>query len=294
MINLTIFFVSLWVLSFLVMCYTGATWAAIISGALLMPIWGLGHNFLHQRDTILRFLFNLTLCSSHEWRVSHAISHHQYTNTLFDLEIISLNPLFIFFFSSSKRHPLYCALILFYVQLLAGFIFLIFFIKNILFIFLGLQEFRKEYFIPFIQLLFIYLFSQSYYTSIWLFTVMHFVLSFLLVLSSWAVHHHDGIWHDGDPYDNNENDFGRHILLTTRAHSINNLYIHFLLFAGLNDHIIHHLFPVLDHSRFNEIREILDQTKKEFGITDTPLSFIQYWRGVFRRLVLGGKVISNK
>lgn len=41
-------------------------------------MYGVGHNFFHQRDQWLRFAFDLTAFWSEEWRVSHAISHHIY------------------------------------------------------------------------------------------------------------------------------------------------------------------------------------------------------------------------
>jgi len=122
---------------------------------------------------------------------------------------------------------------------------------------------------------------------------MHSTISFILVLTSWSVHHDDHLWHDGDPYDNKANDFGKHILLTTTEHSLGNLYLNFLLFAGLNDHVIHHLFPTIDHSRFDEIRDIFIQTKKEFGIETKSHSFFMLWRGVLRRLVQSGTVMTE-
>lgn len=74
--QLTVFFTAIWFISFLITCSTKSVFFAVISGILLNPIWGIGHNFFHQKDTFLRFLFNLNITTSYEWRVSHALSHH--------------------------------------------------------------------------------------------------------------------------------------------------------------------------------------------------------------------------
>ena len=48
------------------------------------------HNLLHQRDSFRMFYFDLYLLSSHSWGTSHALSHHLFTNTRYDLEITNL------------------------------------------------------------------------------------------------------------------------------------------------------------------------------------------------------------
>jgi len=172
-------------------------------------------------------------------------------------------------------------------------IFLIFFIKNLLFITIGIQEFRKEYFIPLIQVFVLYCFRHSISESLLLFGIMHCVNSYLLVLTSWAVHHHDLCWHDGDSYDSDK-DYGRHILKSTRDHSYSNMYINFLLWAGLNDHVLHHMFPVIDHSRYNEIRPELVETCREFGLEFGVYNFYDLFLGVLRRLIQSGTVMNAR
>jgi hypothetical protein len=54
----------------------------VMAGLILaMTVVG-AHNFFHLRDNWRRFYFDLSLLSSHEWRVSHALSHHLFPNTL--------------------------------------------------------------------------------------------------------------------------------------------------------------------------------------------------------------------
>lgn len=42
----------------------------------LFIMMGVGHNFMHQRDVIWRYAFDVTAFGHREWRVSHVLSHH--------------------------------------------------------------------------------------------------------------------------------------------------------------------------------------------------------------------------
>lgn len=65
-------------------------------GAGLFLTWTVisAHNFFHQRDNWRMKVYNLSLLSYREWRISHALSHHIYTNTLHDLEVSYFEPFF--------------------------------------------------------------------------------------------------------------------------------------------------------------------------------------------------------
>lgn len=52
-----------------------------------------GHNYTHRRDNFRMYYFNFSFLSYREFRVSHALSHHLYTNTLVDMEVLVLEPL---------------------------------------------------------------------------------------------------------------------------------------------------------------------------------------------------------
>src|SRR5690349_14186133 len=63
---------------------------SIIAGAPLALLGIASHNYLHARGDNWRMLcFNFTGFNFREWRISHVISHHIYTNTSHDLEMIS-------------------------------------------------------------------------------------------------------------------------------------------------------------------------------------------------------------
>lgn len=63
-------------LASLCMCYT------IISA----------HNFFHRRDNFRMMYFNLSFFNYKEWRITHAMSHHLYPNSLHDMEVSFFEP----------------------------------------------------------------------------------------------------------------------------------------------------------------------------------------------------------
>lgn len=52
-----------------------------------------GHNYFHMRDNFRMYYFDLCMMSSKEWRITHVMSHHMYTNTLWDYEMYVVEPL---------------------------------------------------------------------------------------------------------------------------------------------------------------------------------------------------------
>lgn len=76
-------------LSGLCMCYT------VISA----------HNFFHRRDNFRMLYFNLSFLNYKEWRISHAMSHHMFPNSLYDLEIVLFEPLLCWFPNPLKSFP---------------------------------------------------------------------------------------------------------------------------------------------------------------------------------------------
>lgn len=54
----------------------------IVAGMFLSLCVTGGHNFFHKKDNWRQFYFDLSPMSSYEWRLSHAISHHLYPNTV--------------------------------------------------------------------------------------------------------------------------------------------------------------------------------------------------------------------
>lgn len=63
-----------------------------LAGVFLLWMLVAAHNFFHQKDNWRMLCFNLSLLNYREWRVSHAMSHHLYPNTYYDLEISMFEP----------------------------------------------------------------------------------------------------------------------------------------------------------------------------------------------------------
>ncbi|KAJ4430951.1 hypothetical protein ANN_19544 [Periplaneta americana] len=82
-----------------------------LSGFLLALTVIAAHNFFHQKDNFRMYYFDLSLMSSSElgfcfgrdWRISHALSHHLYPNSLLDLELSMFEPVFQFLPDPSKQ-----------------------------------------------------------------------------------------------------------------------------------------------------------------------------------------------
>lgn len=64
----------------------------VVAGVFLSLTAIASHNFFHQRNNFRMYYFDFTMMHYKEWRISHALSHHLYTNTINDLEISSLEP----------------------------------------------------------------------------------------------------------------------------------------------------------------------------------------------------------
>lgn len=60
------------------------------------------HNFLHQRNNFRMKYFNIFLMNYRDYRVSHALSHHIYPNSLLDYELFAAEPYFVWRVTDQK------------------------------------------------------------------------------------------------------------------------------------------------------------------------------------------------
>lgn len=63
-----------------------------------------GHNFFHQKDNYRMYYFNLLFMSYRDWRITHAISHHVFPNSLLDYELIQYEPILNWLPTSEKSY----------------------------------------------------------------------------------------------------------------------------------------------------------------------------------------------
>jgi len=74
------------------MCVTRSIIARQFIGIFLTWTTIAAHNYFHMRDNFRMYYFDLSMMSSKNWRISHVMSHHMYTNTLWDYEIYVAEP----------------------------------------------------------------------------------------------------------------------------------------------------------------------------------------------------------
>ncbi|KRT81011.1 hypothetical protein AMK59_6161, partial [Oryctes borbonicus] len=75
-------------------CRNWNYWFSIVAGYCLASLTTAAHNYFHQKDNFRMYYFNFSLMSFKEWRISHSLSHHLFTNTILDLEMLFFEPLF--------------------------------------------------------------------------------------------------------------------------------------------------------------------------------------------------------
>eukprot|EP00050_Salpingoeca_kvevrii_P019209 m.83639 g.83639 ORF g.83639 m.83639 type:complete len:535 (+) comp8308_c0_seq2:138-1742(+) len=265
------------VVLFVLTAKTGSLFFSFLIGILLHGMIGIGHNFFHQSNKYLwRYCFDCTLFSHHTWRTTHAISHHLYPNTEIDIEVTALEP-FMKFLDSQPKNSRFVALVMPFMAFAVAFVD---YTRHLGEVLIGRGTLRPENFIPMAQLVILAL-AQGW-RGVACFTLMQSLASFLLVATSFAVHRSEYSWTEGDP--GGSLDFGEHILLTTVDHTIDApLPVALFGFALLNYHVLHHLFPTVDHSRLRLFHDDLLVTCKEFRIEYRQIGFGELVRSYLRK-----------
>lgn len=94
-------------------------------------------------------------------------------------------------------------------------------------------------------------------------------------------HHHNRVFHDGDEL--KSMDFGVFQLAATfdRTDSLDN---HFFALTTFGQHILHHMFPTLDHALLPQLRETLFDTCKEFEAELCIYPWYKLFIGQFKQL----------
>jgi len=248
------------VCSFLVLGLFPNTYLTILSGLLLGMCSSCAHNFFHQADKKAwrRFYFDFSLLSHRDWRISHAISHHLYTNSYSDIEVSGIEP-FINFLPMEKNFAQH-TLIHIYLYPILFLAFFSEFVKRLFFIFTGEQKVLVENLIPVCQFLFLYMFNDFRFAFLlWFF--VHSIAGFWLIITSvTTTHHHPELYHAGD-IPREDTDWGLFQLDTVRDVEKKHLAV---VLTTFGDHLLHHLFPSVDHSKLPQLYPVLYETCKEF------------------------------
>jgi len=257
---------------------------AIAAGVALSLNTIIAHNFFHRRNNFRMYYFDFCLMSSRSWCITHALSHHIYTNTIYDYEISFLEPFFQYLVLEKNWLVKYGSW--FYAPPVLMITFGIFYLRMLLQVWEdGWHTFRPEALLPFTVPVTMYLLSDNTFGQIGLLfavIIMTASLHFSLVGLN-AAHHHPKIFHDGDVPRSETLDWGLHQLdaVADRA-DIN--WSHFLVITNFGDHCLHHLFPTLDHGRLKYLYPVVMDTCKEFDCEIRERTQLKLVQGQFLQL----------
>lgn len=239
----------------------------ILTGIILTCTVITSHNFFHKRDNWRMKIFNLCLMSYRDWRVSHVLSHHQFPNSLSDLEISYMEPFLMHSVYPDKNFAQK------YVSwIYEWFIYVMFFsseaVKRTAYSIYKQKNYwhLDEILIPLIIPVTIFCFSEETLGQclkhwFWILTSGSVWFGFITVN---AAHHPLGAFHEGDPM-REDLDFGKFQLdsVVERDGLKKSL---FLVLTHFGDHGMHHLFPTLDHAILPQLEDIFVKTCKEFNV----------------------------
>ncbi|KAL0272535.1 UNVERIFIED_CONTAM: hypothetical protein PYX00_005467 [Menopon gallinae] len=273
-------------------------WWSILSGVFLYMVAVAAHNFFHMKDNLRMYYFNLSLLSFREWRISHSLSHHQYVNTLLDLEISLLEPIFDYLPKKDKNLLVRFLSWAYSPIVFCGVFHYEFFIKKILkLVFRQKTHFHWEEFLAFTVPLLTWLVSNEDPLKVfaaWNVTIVSGSFFFFLIGLT-AAHHHPEIYHEGD-YIGDDKDFGLFQLAAVRdREEVNGNY--FLTMISFGEHALHHMFPTLDHRKLPALNPYLEETCKEFNVDYKLKTYANLVSGMYRQLArnyVNGRVYSKK
>jgi len=258
----------------------------VISGVLLACTTIAAHNYFHRKDNFRMYYFDLSMMQFREWRITHALSHHLFPNTIIDFEVSFLEPVIEYFPKKKSLLVKYGSWI--YIVLVWLSLFQASYIKRIL-QYVYLKETRQLHWsdvIPFtLPTVMYFVAGQPLLPTIgmWLFIVTSGSLWFGMVGFN-AAHHHPEIFHEGDtPRSKDGLDWGIHQIdaVSERYDITGNP---FLVLTNFGDHALHHMFPTLDHGALTHLYPIFEKTMKDFNVDLRRRSQLEMVGGQFRQL----------
>ncbi|XP_039313567.1 cytochrome b5-related protein [Solenopsis invicta] len=254
----------------------------ILAGIFLTWTTIAAHNYFHMRDNFRMYYFDLSMASSKNWRISHVMSHHMYTNTLWDYEIYVVEPFLQWFPRNDKS---YFARVI--SEIISPIVWMLLFITEGLKRYYsaiteyGVLEFRDV--VPLLLPLSMYLITSNILVALKLWLIMVLVSSSLFGLIGFnAAHHHPDIFHDGDIY-RNDLDWGLLELDAVRDREVIDDSL-FLALTNFGSHSLHHLLPTVDHHYLKLCIPAFLQTCKEFGVSSDRWTQWELMKGQFRQL----------
>eukprot|EP00756_Hemistasia_phaeocysticola_P044635 Hpha_TRINITY_DN1842_c0_g1::TRINITY_DN1842_c0_g1_i1::g.170702::m.170702 len=295
-------------------CLSGSFLVASMAGIALIGCWGVGHNFLHQADSkagALRLAIDLAGHSTCDFRITHALSHHLVPNLPCDFEACFYVSDGNFGYTNPDNSVLEHWLL---DAVQSGFAFT--FDKTMATL-KGQAPQQQSLLrlagvlLPWLQLA-AYIWTQGVLWGLTLFVVQ--TASTGLALSPTGLGIHNAAlsseeqkktgkltlqWREGQK--GGVEDWGAHQVIAASDHSVLPLWlpdaiVHYLslcCFGYLSDHILHHLFPCVDHSRFRQLRGVLVETAKQHNVPYRVHTFMEVVQG-FHTYAVGRKILEKK
>lgn len=159
------------------------------------------HNFFHRRDNMRMYYFNLSFLNYKAWRISHAMSHHLYPNSLHDMEIALFEPILCWFPDANVKGIFQRYASWIYSPIIYTFICLDQLVKRVIFSMASrTNQFEMSDCFPLIVPISMVLFGTMnvlVVLRIWLEIVMVSSFAFGLIGLN-AGHHHPDVIHEGD------------------------------------------------------------------------------------------------
>ncbi|XP_071569972.1 cytochrome b5-related protein-like isoform X1 [Temnothorax nylanderi] len=240
------------------------------------------HNYFHMRDNFRMYYFDLSMVSSKDWRITHVMSHHMYTNTIWDYEIYVVEP---FLQWMPRKDKSYLAGMI--SRIISPIVWMLLFVTEGLkryyavFKVYGVFEFRDL--VPLVLPLSMCFMAPKILVALKLWLIMVLISSALFGLIGFnAAHHHPDIFHDGDTY-RNDLDWGLLEMDAVRDREVIDDST-FLALTNFGSHSLHHLLPTVDHHYLQLCVPAFLQTCEEFRISSDKWTQWELMKGQFRQL----------
>ncbi|XP_068141061.1 cytochrome b5-related protein [Drosophila tropicalis] len=259
------------------------SWLAIVWGSLVFKIlagWALcymataSHNYFHQRDNWRMYCFNLSLMNFRNWRISHALSHHVYPNSLHDLEMSLFEPFLCWVPSVHYANPIQRWISVLISPVIYALLSFVQIVQRMVYSLVKVNIMYWDDLIGLTLPIFLYISTDLSFSSAivnWLSIVS--IGSFLFgFIGLTAAHHDPRILHDGDTQ-RSDPDWGLY-QLDTIIDRADIKWSDLLVLVSFGEHALHHLFPTLDHNVLKHLYPELRLTLKEFK---TELREMSHW-----------------
>ena len=242
---------------------TGSLWVAAFTGVTISSLHGIGHNFLHRADSWWMYVATVGGWNVHLNRVSHAISHHPMPNTNWDLEILGHEP---WLFNMVDR-PANSRWIVIYGPLLCCSGHLLDVVFTWSRILSRRQAFELEMLSNVLQLAAL-CYGCGMPRAVLCWCTMFLVFGAINAYAGYPLHHTESAWTIGDKSHARKRDMAEHIIAATVDYDVGAMpgWQSLLCYELMPNHCLHHCFPTVDCSKFPAIRDVFEETLKEFGV----------------------------